>query len=91
MTYAVCRVLTAINFQCNTALTQILFHGSNLATLHEKLSPSILPQEFGGDCGPMSNDAIVSVLQMNEQLFKGVLHDTDQLMNKVTDAVPRLS
>ena len=50
---------------------QIQFHGSDLSLLHESLSPTILPEEFGGDLGPINNDRMVKAMMDCEEMFKG--------------------
>lgn len=50
---------------------QIQFHGSNLKTLHDKISPRILPEEFGGEAGPMDNVSLVAAMLKKEHDFRG--------------------
>ncbi|XP_055944742.1 retinaldehyde-binding protein 1-like [Argiope bruennichi] len=36
-------------------MKRIFFHGSNLKSLHKHIPPSILPEELGGEIGPLSS------------------------------------
>jgi len=49
---------------------RIHFHGSDYESLYDYLPPSILPEEYGGDRGPMDNSSFVKRLLENDALFK---------------------
>jgi len=57
-------------FLSDTIKSRIQFHGSNLTQLHETLKPSILPVEFGGNLGTMSNTSLVGAMLECEDYFR---------------------
>ena len=50
---------------------QIQCHGDNLTRVHEVVSPDILPSEFGGKLGPMSNEELYKSAVKREKMFQG--------------------
>ena len=48
-------------------ISQIFIHGEDLKSLHQQISPTILPEEFGGQLGPFDNSCWhASILANNE-------------------------
>ena len=52
---------------------QIQCHGDNLTRVHEIVSPEILPQEYGGKLGPMTNEHIIDAALKRERMFRGTI------------------
>lgn len=50
--------------------TRIMFHGSDMSSLHEHISPEVLPQEYGGGGGHMDNQDFVAALLEGEESFR---------------------
>ncbi|KAG0418868.1 hypothetical protein HPB47_004520 [Ixodes persulcatus] len=48
----------------------IMFHGSDMSSLHEHISPEVLPQEYGGGGGHMDNQDFVAALLESEESFR---------------------
>ncbi|TRY72381.1 hypothetical protein TCAL_04745 [Tigriopus californicus] len=57
-------------FLSETIRSRIKFHGSNMESLHDSISPSVLPLEFGGQAGPMDNSKLVDTLLEHEAFFQ---------------------
>ncbi|XP_064480890.1 alpha-tocopherol transfer protein-like [Ornithodoros turicata] len=49
---------------------RIFFHGNDMTSLHQHISPDALPREYGGTQDELDNKDLVRILQQNEQLFK---------------------
>ena len=52
-------------------MLQIQCHGDNLARIHEVISPDILPSEFGGKLGPLSNEEFFESAVKRDKMFQG--------------------
>ena len=57
---------------------QIQCHGDSLTRIHEVVNPEILPSEFGGKLGPMSNEELFESALKHEKMFQGASTDKDQ-------------
>ena len=57
---------------------QIQCHGDSLTRIHEVVNPEILPSEFGGKLGPMSNEEFFESALKHEKMFQGASTDKDQ-------------
>jgi hypothetical protein len=44
-----------------------------LTRVHEIVSPEILPEEYGGKLGPMSNEHVVDAALKCERMFRGTI------------------
>lgn len=57
-------------FLSETIKSRIQCHGDNLTRVHEVVSPDILPSEFGGKLGPMSNEELYKSAVKREKMFQ---------------------
>ncbi|OQR69429.1 alpha-tocopherol transfer protein-like [Tropilaelaps mercedesae] len=53
---------------------RIHLHGSDLKSLHEHIDPEILPEEYGGQAGPFSNEWICQQLYQRDEEFRKYSH-----------------
>jgi len=51
---------------------RIRFHGADLDSLHKYISPSILPEEYGGEQPPFDNSDMVQEINQMEDYFVGL-------------------
>lgn len=49
---------------------RIYFHGEDMSSLHQHISPDVLPKEYGGTQGDFDNRDFVAAMEENEELFK---------------------
>ena len=54
---------------------QIQCHGDSLTRIKEVVNPEILPSEFGGKLGPMSNEEFFESALKHEKMFQGASTD----------------
>ena len=53
---------------------QLHFHGENVHELSNHVHRDILPEELGGNAGPVQNADVFKVLCEQEDYFKGKVH-----------------
>ncbi|KFM80787.1 Alpha-tocopherol transfer protein-like protein, partial [Stegodyphus mimosarum] len=52
---------------------RVFFHGSNLQGLHKYVTPEVLPEELGGNLGPVDNTEFLKFALNQESLFKDMI------------------
>ncbi|KAK3887464.1 hypothetical protein Pcinc_008433 [Petrolisthes cinctipes] len=57
-------------FLSETIKGRLHFHGEDLSSLHQHVPPQHLPQELGGEAGPMDNSTLVQNLRKHEDYFR---------------------
>jgi len=57
-------------FLSETIKSRIHCHGENLSKVHSTASPDILPSEFGGKLGPMTNEDVFESAVKRERMFR---------------------